>query len=319
MRANKAVLGIDIGTHSLKVVSMSGSGRPKVVAYAEVEVPANVIRPRGIQEKDKIVVSLKAAINNLLPKRVPVKFACTSLPESSVFTKVITLPKMNKSELTAAIQGEINQILPKPAEEMEIDYQLLGGTNTQSDVLVIAADRILVTDMIEIIEKVGLDIIRLETKPAALGRLVIGHNSNPIILIDIGASVSSISIYDWGQIRITATVPVGGDRWQSAIMPHEKYEVKPTQSAADEFIPTIQTIIQETENAIQYYQNRSLSARPINKVLLAGGGSQLKGIEKVFQEKLEIETTLAAPSISLLNKMDNRYYTACGAALDPPI
>ena len=70
MRANKAVLGIDIGTHSLKVVSMSGSGRPKVAAYAEVEVPANVIRPRGIQEKDKIVVSLKADPSQVLKRKM---------------------------------------------------------------------------------------------------------------------------------------------------------------------------------------------------------------------------------------------------------
>lgn len=319
MRANKAVLGIDIGTHSLKVVSMKGSRHSSVVAYAEVGVPDNSIRPQGIQEKEKIIISLKTAIENLLPKRVPVKFACTSLPESSVFTKVITLPKMNKNELNSAIQGEISQILPKPAEEMEIDHQLLGGTNTQSDVLVIAADRILVTDMIEIVEKVGLDIIRLETKPAALGRLIIGHDNHPTILIDIGANTSSISIYDWSQIRITATVPVGGDHWQTAITPHENNDLKTTKSIAEDFIPTLQTIIEETENAIHYYQNRSISARPINKILLAGGGSQLKGIEKVFQEKLGIETAIAAPSIKLLNKIDNRYFTACGAALDPPI
>lgn len=319
MRTNKSVLGIDIGTYSLKIASMTGSGCPRVLAYAEVEVPKNVISPQGIQEKDKIVISLKTALENMQPKKAPVKFACTALPESSVFTKVITLPKMKNNELKSVIQGEVGSILPKPAEEMEIDYQLLGGTSTQSDVLVIAADRILVNDLIEIVEKVGLEIIRLETKPASLGRLVIGHDNNPTVLIDIGAVTSSISIYDWGQIRITATVPVGGDRWNQAVNSQEKNAKTNNKNSAEDFISILQTIIQETENAIHYYQNRSISARAVNKIFLAGGGAQLAGIEKVFQEKLEIETKVAHANIRLTGKMDSRYYTACGAALDPPI
>lgn len=319
MRTNKTVLGIDIGTYSLKIVSLAGSSHPRVLAYAEVEVPKNVINPQGIQEKDKIVISLKMALDHMQPRKVPVKFACTALPESSVFTKVITLPKMKKNELKSAIDGEIGSILPKPTEEMEVDYQLLGGTSTQSDVLVVAADRILVNDLIEIVEKVGLEIIRLETKPASLGRLVIGHDNNPTVLIDIGAITSSISIYDWGQIRITATVPVGGDRWYQAVNNQEKNTKTNDKNSAEDFISILQTIIQETENAIHYYQNRSISARAVNKIFLAGGGSQLAGIEKVFQEKLEIPTEVAHANTGLIDKMDSRYYTACGAALDPPI
>lgn len=320
MNINKSVIGVDIGTHSIKIVSLAGRllKFPTVTSFSEVEVPEKAISPRGISEPDKFVISLNKAIASLSPKKMKCHFACSSLPESTVLTKVVTLPKMTKKESKSALDSELVNILPKPPGEMEIDFQMLGSTLDQVDFLVVAADKKLVADYVKLFSSVGLELIRLDTMPAALGRAVIGSRKDPIILIDIGAHSSSISIYDWGQIRITATVPVGGDIWREVVSEQEKKDAQSNKSAA-EFGPNLTPIIEEVENTARYYQTRSLTPRVINQIYLAGGGSRLSGIEEYFQEKLSIPTSIAKSCVQLLNNMDIRFINACGCAIDPPL
>src|SRR3990167_3822112 len=114
MKVNKAVIGVDIGSNSVRVVSLVGSGVAKVYAFAEVEIPQDVFTPHSIKEKEKVSISLKKALDHTQPHHVSPHFACSNLPESEVFTKVITLPRMSKKEFDQVINDEITQILPRP-------------------------------------------------------------------------------------------------------------------------------------------------------------------------------------------------------------
>lgn len=318
MRTNPAVVGLDIGSNSIRLVCLTGFGTPKVFAFSEVEAPKNVFTPHSMREKDKLAISLKTALANTKPHSVKARYVCASLPESVVFTKVITLPRLHKKEFNLAVNEEVSQILPRPIEEMEVDHQILGFLDQEIDVLVIAAEKTLVLDIIELTNGAGLELIRLDTKPISLGRLILGNNKSTAILVDIGSEVSSISIYDYGMIRVTATVPVGGESWQEEITKKENREGRKKVLATD-YVATLNVLIEEIKKAISYHQSRSLAPRPIERVILAGGGSQLVGLGDLFQEKLALPAGLAEPVIKLPSGMDNRYFVACGASLEPPI
>jgi len=295
----KATFGLDIGHATMKMVQVKGVGPAARLAGAvEVAVPEESITKDGIKEKKKLAKIIKAAVKEAQPSPINAKIVSSALPESLVFTKLIDLPKMTDKELAKNIPYQATEFFPLPVEETYMDWQVVGTLpNNSIEVLVVAAPRVLVNDLIETVKLAGFELMGLETKPIALIRaLVRNHEPGPIILIDIGATNTALICFDQGTLKLTSTLTFGGDQ----------IKLEPAE--------TIKNLSAEVMHLIKYYQNRLGQVQVFKKIVLAGGGANIHQVTIVLQQLLKIKTEVGDPLIRLKN-YDPKYAASIGLAL----
>lgn len=237
----KPIFGLDIGHATIKMVQVKGAGAlARMTGAIEAAVAEDSITQNGIKDKKKIAEIIKAAARKAQPNSINAKIVSSALPESLVFTKLIDLSQMTKKELDKNIPYQATEFFPIPVEETYMDWQIIGSLpNNTIEVLVVAAPRVLVNDLIETVKLAGFGLMGLETKPiAAIRALVQPREPGPTILADIGATNSALVCIDQGILKLTSTLTFGGD----------EIKVDPTEK--------IKTLAEEILHAVKYYQNR---------------------------------------------------------------
>ena len=144
----KSYIGIDLGAGGVKLVELrKEKNRPVLFTYGLTSEPQDI--HHLVVQKDKTAQELTVknsdakaqAAPNIEDARVEKyiqmvkavchsaktvsKLAVSSLPVSSVFQAVVTMPKVEKSEVDHILKAEVKKLLPRPLEEMALDYQPL--------------------------------------------------------------------------------------------------------------------------------------------------------------------------------------------------
>ena len=295
----KPIFGLDIGLKTMKIVQVSGSGpKAQLVGTIDVDIPEHCITKDGVSEKEKIAEILKQAVLAVKPGKIDAKIVASALPESLVFTKSLDLPKMTASELKKNIPFQMTEFFPIPPEETYIDWQVVGtAPDGTMEVLVVAAPKVLVNSIMETIKLAGFDLMGLETKPIAVTRALFPtKEKGPILLVDIGAKSSAITCFDEGTIKLTSTLTLGGDK------------------IAEKVEDGVQLLANEANHLIKYYQNRLSQAQLFKKIILAGGGANIKQIPEIMERITKIKTEIGQPIIKV-NNYDPKFAAAIGLAM----
>ena len=119
-------LGIDLGSGSVKVVALGYKDKRWILKnYGQVRFKKeNPPAAKKILElSDQQIADL---IKTLLKKmKVRSKEFFASLPMSAGFSTIITLPKMSKSELAAAVMNEAEKYIPVSLDDTIIDWAVI--------------------------------------------------------------------------------------------------------------------------------------------------------------------------------------------------
>jgi len=296
----KSIFGLDIGYQTLKVMQLQGEGPgAKLFGVAEIPIEEKILTKDGIKNKKAAVDKILLAMRSAKPHPINARLVSSALPESLVFTKSIDLPKMSEEEINKNIPYQAGEFFPVPANEMYIDWQIVGTlpNNNQVDVLVVGAPKIIVESIAEVIKMANLELSSLETKPVADVRaLIASADPGPYLLLDIGAKSSSIICFDQGTIKLTSTVSAGGD------------------DVATNFQPSINTLSSEIVHLIKYYQNRIGQATIFKKIILAGGGSNIPQINEAIEKATRIKTEVGWPVIKT-KTYNPKFATVIGLAM----
>lgn len=296
----KPTLGLDIGYQTLKMAQIKGKGSgTRLIGVAESPIDTSVLTKDGIKDKEKLAKVIRETLILAKPHAISARIVSSALPESLVFTKSIDLPKMTLAEINKNIPARATEFFPIPPQDTYMDWQLVGQNPSDNtvEVLVVAAPKVLVNDLMETIRMAGLEMLGLETKPSALVRLLIPQADNePTIVIDIGTKVSGLTCYDKETIKLTSTVAVGGDELKS------------------DFTQSIKILSSEVAHLAKYYQNRIGQVQIFKKILLAGGGSNVQNTAEAITDMTKIKTTVGQPWIHL-KTYDPRFAISLGLAM----
>ena len=116
-------LGLDIGSHTIKLIELAREGdRVGLMAAGSIPTP-----PKGMFSAVKADVdALSGAIKHLIRETgAKSKMVSIALPESRVFTRVVTVPALSERELSSAIKLEAEQYIPLPLDQVNVDYTVL--------------------------------------------------------------------------------------------------------------------------------------------------------------------------------------------------
>ncbi|MFH1537962.1 MAG: type IV pilus assembly protein PilM [bacterium] len=326
-RGSNVRMGLDIGTRMIKLSCLNPtSAGMQLTSFGVAATPEGSITDGVINNPEAV----GEAINQILRYyNIKEKKVVASLPGRSVVVRTVTLPSgLNDREIKVAALGEVERFLPFPLDEMEYDFKTLGtieeGETKQTSVVFIAAHSDSVQKRVEAARHGGLDSIEIDIDPFVIMRSVIEHSlfddqatfQMTLMLVEIGASATSVSIVSAGKLRFTRIFATGGDTLTRAIESglditfHEAEKLKKEKGVAliedektaePESIDIHQLIKNHLENlvleirrSLAYYTSK-YRGEMVNKILLVGGGSMLRGLRKFLEDDLEIPVTFGNP------------------------
>ncbi len=315
-------LGVDIGTTAIKMVEVrKGKQLPELVNYASIESRSHLIRQgsviqtSGIKMFDSQVADLlRTLVDKMQPQS---REAIASLSTFNAFTTVIDFPDMAASDLAKAVAFQAKQYIPVPLSEVRVDWIKVGEYQDDKGfkhqhVLLISVPNEQVARYQAIFRSVGLTLRALEIETLSLVRASLGTDQTPTLLIDIGSRSTNIIFVDKGQLLFSAQSDFASTTLTQAlaqslsINPMRAEELKreqgilaigPTREIASIMLPMLDTIVSEVKKATFTYQSRFGVPPKIERVLLAGGGALLAGIEKYMADVFKLPVSKIEPFV----------------------
>ena len=320
------LLGIDIGSTSVKLIELSRSGsRYKVEAYAVEPLPPNTIVEKNIAELETV----GQVIARLVTKaRTGVKHAAVAVAGSAVITKTIEMEAgLSDEELENQIKIEADQYIPYPLEEVAIDFEVQGATARSADrvnVLLAACRKENVEVREAALALAGLTAKVVEIEAYSLERaygllaeqLGNGEEDLTVAVVDIGATMMTLSVLHNGQTIYTREQLFGGKQLTDEIQRRyglsteeaglaKKQGGLPDDYETEVLNPFKEAVVQQVSRSLQFFFAAGQYS-DVDYILLAGGTASVVGLDQLVQQKIGTPTLVANPfaNMTLSNKVN---------------
>lgn len=303
------MLGIDIGSKTIKIVELIGtSGSFQLKSSGAVGYTG--LSPDKMTE-DKEYVALADILKKTIAQiGINNKNVNISVPESVAFTRVIKFPLLSDEEVASAVKWEAEQYIPIPVAEAVIQYTILDRSekNREVSVLLVAVPKSIVEKYIKVVRLAGLTPTSAETELTALARSL-SPSTGTSILLDLGSSSTDMSIVKDLNTVFTRSIPVAGEAFTRAVsqslgiepMQAEEYKktygLDPTQlesKVRNALEPIFRVIIEEVKKAIHFYRTEDKGDAPTS-VVITGGASLMPATVSYLTQNLNLETSIGNP------------------------
>ncbi|MGA1841348.1 MAG: type IV pilus assembly protein PilM [bacterium] len=311
-RREDRAIGLDIGSHSLKYVilqkDMSGI---RVLDFKILKLPD------GIEEEDRTIFkrNLKSLLAGTDLSNTKI---VSSVSGPSVIVRHVQFPPMSQKELIQSLKWEAKSYIPFPADEVNLDYQILPGKNDNHgmDVILVAVTKKLLHSHLEILKDVSIEPDIVDIAPLVLINTFLAAHPDKkhktVALMYIGAQSSLLSIYRPGSLFFTRDINIAGDaftkhiqsKWnisyaQAESIKHGENVVDDESLARKKDIqevlkPVINELIKEVRRSLVYYDNQT-GKMGFSNLILTGGGALLAGISQVIGFELGLEVDFLDP------------------------
>ncbi|MCB0356041.1 MAG: type IV pilus assembly protein PilM [Bdellovibrionales bacterium] len=303
---NKRVLGIDLGSSSIKVAEIDVGRRVSTLQnFSLVPTPPMATSGGDITDPGLLSEAVRQAINELGTK---VKNAAVGLWGSSVIVKRISIPKMEESLIPEQIRWEAEQYIPYDINEVNLDYKILNLASGQADtmeILLIAAIQEVVYTVSDVVTGAGVTCSLLDVEGFALANCFEANygvlQGQVVGLINVGSSVSNFVIVESGEVVFSRDIPIGGLIYTNEIAKSldvsmaeaegMKLGLSSGQAVPEEVSSIIENthevIIEEISGIIEFFHNTS--SAQISKLYFTGGGSSTVGFKNAINQLLPSE------------------------------
>ena len=312
---NKTLVGLDIGSSSVKAIELKPAGKSYRVSAIGVEsVPPDSIVDGAIIDGGAVADAVRRIFAN---KRFKAKEVVASLSGNSVIVKKITLPTMTEAELADSIYWEAEQYIPFDIQDVNLDYEILDagnghGSQGSMEVLLVAAKKDKIGDYTNVISQAGKTPVVVDVDVFALqNAFEVNYGLEPtgvVALVNAGASAININILAGTQSVFTRDVSMGGNAFTEAVqkelnLPFESaeqlkkgYDVDgATYDDARAVLRAMtDNVLLEVEKTFDFFKATASNDR-IDRIMLCGGASRVEGFAEALRERFNTEVELFDP------------------------
>jgi len=319
------VLGLDISSTTVKLLELSRTGeRYRVESYGVASLPLDAVIEKNVND----VVGVSKAISQVVAQsKTKLKLVSAAVAGSSVITKLIDMPEgLSDDALEAQLSVEADQYIPYPLEEVAIDFEVQGPSleaENLDSVLIAACRRETIETRVEAIEAAGLEPKIIDVEAYAMERAftLLEHQlalepDNTVAVVDIGATMTTLSVLHKGQTIYTREQLFGGKQLTDEIMrryglPLEEAGLAKKQGGLpDDYEPEVlepfkDAVVQQVARSLQFFFSSS-QYNDVDYIILAGGVASMHGLDLLVQDKLGTPATVANPfaEMSISSKVD---------------
>ncbi|MCP4188590.1 MAG: pilus assembly protein PilM [Gammaproteobacteria bacterium] len=315
-RKKPPLIGLDISSTSVKMMELSKTGSSYRIEGIGVEpLPANAVVEKNIAEIESVGESVKRALSK---SKIKLKNVAIAVAGSAVITKKITMPaSLSEDEMEGQIQLEADQYIPYPLEEVSLDFQIIGPTESNPetvDVLLAACRSENVDDRVAAVELAGLtakivdiEAYTVETIFSAMAPQMPDEGMDKTIaIVDIGATMTSLSILHNQKLVYTREQNFGGKQLTEEIMRRyglsydEAGLAKRQGGLPDNYEPEVlnpfkETTAQQVSRFLQFFYSAGGDIGNIDHLVLAGGTACLPDLAELTESHIGVPTTIANP------------------------
>lgn len=309
------LLGLDIGTQTIKAVQISKEKRSKsLLAAGYVATPYRELTSNSVRDEQVIAEAINKLVHDM---HITTTDVSASLPSYKVVTRVIEVPQMSDSEMDSSIQWEAEQYIALPLAKVKLDYCVISQNQTtkRMKILLVAAPISMVDKYIRIIKQAGLTPISLETEIIAAARCItesVPTLSN-MIVFTMGATTSEVALIHDYSLIYTKSYPIGGSTLTRAIAEELGFELaqaeeyKKTYGLEEDKLegkivailtPYFTNLFHEIEKTVVYYREQ-YSRNEISNIVIAGGGAKLPGLVSFVTKHLNLNSQVVNPFVNL--------------------
>ena len=348
-------IGLDLGSASIKLIELEErEGRFSVTNRLIQELPA------GQEEPVDRAGWLQAALKEFGTSAVHVAI---SGPEVAI--RRVRVPPMSSQELKEAVRWMVKDELPFAVQDAVISCRVVGEVWDKDirklDVLVAAVAMRALQEQIRVVEKAGASVASMVPACAALWRGISDAYpeklaASSVAVVEIGAEQTHAVILKDGVPRVARDLPIGSRHFTQALIGaiaseggeiqvdaakaeqiKRQYGIIPETSdgTTEEGVPlgqlaalmrsVLETLLIELARFLDFYKVQMHEAG-VSRILLCGGGANLKHLRAFLEEGLGVAIELydplcaAAPLSEPINELldadgDSRLAVAFGAAV----
>jgi type IV pilus assembly protein PilM len=322
---NTTAVGIDIGSSAIKIVQIRKRGGKAMLEtygaislgpYADTDIGKVTNLP-----PETIVEALKEVLN---ASGVSTKQSALAIPSSSSLLFNINLPaQIGENMLASVVPTEARKYIPVPIDEVSLDYflfpkkepsfeemqnQVRKTKEETNELVVIATQNEAIEKYRTIIKQADLVSSFFEVEMFSAVRANFDHELSPVLLVDLGASKTKVSIVELGTVHSFHTINRGGAEITESISRSLNISFSKAEEMKKEYglygspidrelVDIIKThtdyIFSEINSVLLGYEKKY--GRSITKIIFTGGGSLMKGLIEVSTNNFKIETVNGRP------------------------
>jgi type IV pilus assembly protein PilM len=309
---NNIALGLDIGTHYLKMVELSEEEEGIVMSKCSIaELPHEAIVDKQIMDGNVVAEHIRRLVKESHPKSREVTI---SVAGRGVIIKKIVTDRMNQGELADAIEWEARQHIPYDISEVSLDYQTLHGEIEQdhTDVLLVAAKNDLVYSGADLAKMAGLIPQAIDLDAFAIQNALYQNEYIPehgtVAILHMGFNSTNATIIKDGVFEVNRDIAIAGKLYLERLVRRLGIPIKegfqllqkgapegPKAEALNEIIrDTTEKLVESLERAFPTYWSSDAQS-PVSKVILCGGGALFPGIKDCLMDRMELLVEVADP------------------------
>jgi type IV pilus assembly protein PilM len=344
---SSSVLGIDIGTYSIKIVELEDTKEGiKLNAYGEFIFDTSIQRG-GTQLNQMDSQGVAGSLKELMIATGTTTMNCgIAIPFASSLATVISVPPLDDEKLTGLIPLEARKYIPVPVNEVYLDWQRIrlsssdtsgeSSATQQDKVLLFAIHKNAVSSYQSVIKNLSLDSSVYEMEIFSTLRSSGQEGLDACIIADIGASHTRLCVVRESQILATRKISKGGRDLTEDIMTTFHIEYGEAESLKKNSTLQLEARGVFDQKVTSFYSGVAdeivkLSSayekewgNPISAVIACGGSSEIEGFQTFIKETTKLpcgkikpfsDFSLRDESVQMSDISGSQFAVATGIAL----
>ncbi len=309
---SKALVGLDIGSSSIKLVELRKKGN----SYDLINLGMEPLDPDTVVDGAIMnAPDVSGKIQKLLAdNKIKTKEVATAVSGHSVIVKKIVVAAGSEAEVGAAIDYEAQQNVPFDIADVYKDFQILGPDpgGHGFEVMLVAVKREKVLNHTNVLNIAGLNPSVLDIDAFAVQNAFEAAYEPPgdqmTAILNIGASIMNIDICKGGTPLFTRDVSVGGNQYTDTLQKeldlsyddaeklkqgHDLGNVTAEQRAGHIHSVT-EILLLEIQKTFDYFR-QTTSTESIQSIYLAGGTARIEGLVDALRDEFHVPVEVLNP------------------------
>lgn len=297
MFTSKMSVGLDVGSHSIKLVGVrrqGGSGTVK--SFGRIPTPSGLVENGLINSPEEVGLELGKLVEKLKLKG---SNTISDLSGQQVYTRLLTLPAMSLTDMRTAALYQASSFMPISIDDVTADiYPVRKFDDPQGkmmEVFFVAARKTQAENLLRTCQIAGLKLGRVEIEPLALHTLYRTQLPKDKIygIINVGAQRSYLSVFQNQTLVFIRSIAFGCTAFFQQIPNMNEGEIQLENMSAEDTNcqRLLRNLIDEMIRSLDYYQLQNKDDI-ISELLLCGGGARLGGIDEFLSRELNLPVKL---------------------------
>ncbi len=319
----KSVLGVDIGSSSLKVVQLRKEhGKAVLETYGEL-----ALGPYGGSEvgqatnlsAEQITETLKDLLREA---KVTTSSAGVSIPFARSLLTLVTLPyRADPAEQKTVIELEARKYIPVPVSEVQLDWFIVpkadpaqateGDAHENADAhktieaLLVAVHNDELALLNGVITNAGLNASFYEIEIFSTIRAVVEEQVRPVMVLDVGAASTKTYVIEHGIVALSHAISVGSQDITRAISVSTNVSIASAEALKKKeglggTVGTLEgpelvfsRIFAEARRVLVQYE--TAQNKSVTSIILTGGGGVTKELSNYAKTIFSLDVRVANP------------------------